>query len=126
MKDVCLELKLCAKQQAAGCSLNADRNHIISMNLGLLALFSKNMLSSSSAKDVENIEKALIACSINKVIKNSKLSDVLSISCDRYFYFREQRLTINENNQWISQIRVTLTDIFGFAEQSQKTIYGLA
>ena len=79
MKDGYLELEKNLKHKAPASNLYADVEKRRLVTSSPIALFTKLKLTSSSGKEIENSEKAHIACLIYKIIKNSKDSDDSSI-----------------------------------------------
>ena len=102
-----------------------DGNNIKLVNLGPIALFSNYKLTTSSGKNLENIDHAHIVALMYKLLTSSKRSDDLSIGFDRDRNRRQRELTINKTQKGKHHIRIYLKDIFGFAVNQDKGTYGL-
>ena len=102
-----------------------DNNDIRLVNLGPIALFSKNKLTTSSGKHLENIDHAQIVPLMCKLLTSSKGSDDLSIGFDRDRNRRQRELTNNKSQKGKYHVRIYLKDVFGFAEYEEKGTYGL-
>ena len=102
-----------------------DGNNIRLVYLGPIALFSNYKLTTSSGKHLENIDHAHIVSLMYKLLTSSKGSDDLSIGFDRDRNRRQRELTINKTQKGKYHIRISLKDVFGFAEYQDKGTYGL-
>ena len=60
-----------------------------------------------------------------KLITSAKVSDDLSIGCDRSRDRRKQELNNNKNIKGKNRFRIMLKGVVGFAEHREKTAYGL-
>ena len=103
----------------------ADNIEIRLVNLGPVALFSKYKLTTSSGKHLEEVSHAHIVSLMYKLITTTKGCDDLSIGFDRDRTRRRNELTNNKNVNGKHHVRIYLKDVFGFAEQQEKAIYGL-
>ena len=102
-----------------------DDNDIRLVNLGPIALFSNDKLTTSSGKHLEEISHAHIVSLMYKLLTSSRYSDDLSIGFDRSRGRRKNELTNNKTIKGKYHIRIHLKDIFGFAEHQEKGTYGL-
>ena len=103
----------------------ANGNDIRLIILGLIALFSKYKLTTSSGMHLEDISHAHIVSLIYKLVNSAKDADDLSIGFDRSPDRRKQELSNNKNAKCKYHLRFMLKDIFGFAEHHEKATYGL-
>ena len=110
---------------AAAGNRYATSNDIRLVKLGRIASISNYKLTNSSAKHSEGISHAHIVCLMYKLIPSAIDTDDLSIGFDRDRNRRRTELTINKNIKEINHIRNMLKDVFGFAENQEKTTYGL-
>ena len=110
---------------AANNNRYVDANDIRVVNLGQIALFSNNKLTTSSGKHLEEISHAHIVSLMYKLLTSSRDSDDLSIGFDRNRGRRKNELSYNKNIKGKYHIRIYLKDIFGFAEHQEKGTYGL-
>ena len=90
------------------------------INLAAFALFSIFKLTTSSGKNLENIDHAQIVLLVYKLLTSSRDSDDLSIGFDRDRKRRKRELTNNKNIKRKYHIWIYLKDIFGFAEHQGK------
>ena len=102
-----------------------DGNDIRLVNLGPIALFSNYKLTTSSEKQLQNIDHAHIVSLLYKLLTSSKGSDDLSISFDRDRTRRRIELTNIKNIKGKYHVKICLKYIFGYAEYQQKATYGL-
>ena len=102
-----------------------DGNNIKLVNLGPIALFSNYKLTTSSGKNLENIDHAHIVALMYNFLTSCKRSDDLSIGFDRDRNKRQRELTIIKTQKGKYHIRIYLKDIFGFAVNQDKGTYGL-
>ena len=102
-----------------------DGNDIRFVNLGSIALFSNSKLTTSSGKNLENIDHAHIVSLMYKLLTSSKGSDELSICFDRDRNRRQRELTNNKSQKGKYHVRIYLKDVFGFAEYQEKAAYRL-
>ena len=93
--------------------------------LGSIALFSNYKLTTSSGKQLENIDHAHIVCLLYKLITSARGSDDLSIGFDRDRGRRQLELTNNKNIKGKYHVRIYPEDVFGFAQQQEKETFGL-
>ena len=103
----------------------ADGNDIRLVNLGLIALFSSFILTTSSGKHLEDVSHAHIVSLMYKLITSSKDNDELSIGFERNPKRTRDELTANKSVKVKYLLRIMLKDVFGFAEHQEKTTYGL-
>ena len=83
-----------------------DGNDIKLVNLGPIALISNYKLTTSSVKQVENIDHAHIVCLLYKLITSARGSDDLSIGFDRDRGRRQRELTNNKNIKGKYHVRI--------------------
>ena len=102
-----------------------DAKDIRLVNLGPIALFSNYKSTTSSNKHLEEISHAHIVSLMYKLLTSCKDSDDLSIGFDRNRGRRKNELTNNKNIKGKYHIRIYLKDIFGYAENQEKSTYGL-
>ena len=102
-----------------------DKNDISLFNLAAIALFSTFKLTTSSGKQLENVDHAHIVSLMYKLLTSSRDSDDSSICFDRNSDRRKRELTNNKNVKEKYQVRIYLKDVFGFAELQEKATYGL-
>ena len=102
-----------------------DANDIRLVNLGPIALFSENKLTTSSGKHLEEISHAHIVSLMYKLLTSSKDGDDLSIGFDRDRGRRKNELTNNKTIKGKCHFRIYLKDLFGYAEHQEKGTYGL-
>ena len=95
MKDSYLELDFNVNHRAGA---YVDGDYLTIINLGPIALFNINRLTSSSGKEIEELDKAHVICLLHKLILSSRDSDDLSIGFPRSIDARERELTILKNN----------------------------
>ena len=106
-------------------SRHGNGNDIRLVNLGPIALFSKFNLTTSSGKQLEDINHAHLVSLMFKPITSSKGSDDLSIGFDRSSARRREEITNNKNVKGKFHLRIMIKDVFGFAESQEKATYGL-
>ena len=109
----------------ADTSRYANGNDIRLVNLGPIALFSNFKLTTSSGKHLEDISHTHLVSSMYKLITSSKDSDDLSIGFDRSRNRRRDELAQNKRVKGKYHVRFMLKDIFGFAQDQEKTTYCL-
>ena len=90
-----------------------------------IALFSYYKLTTSSRKQLENIDHAHIVCSLYKLITSARGSDDLSTVFDRDRGRRQRELTNNKNIKGKYLVRIYLKDVFGFSQQQKKGLLDL-
>ena len=96
MKDSYLELDFSVTLRAGAHNRYVDNDQIRLVNLGPIALFIKNRLTSSSGKEIEEIDNAHVICLMHKLISSSRDCDDLSIGFHRSNAVRERELTNNK------------------------------
>ena len=111
--------------QAATNNRYLDNNDIWLINLAAIALFSKFKLTSSSGKHLGNIDHVHIVSLMYKLLTSNRDSDGSSICFDRNRDRRKRELTNNKNVKQKNHVKICLKDVFRFAEQQEKTTYGL-
>ena len=99
-------------------------DHIGLPDWGPIALFIRHILTSSSRKELDEIEKAHVMCSIYNLLSNSRDKDDFSNGIHRSNDARERKLTEKKKSKK-NHVRVNLKDIFGFAEHRDKCTYDL-
>ena len=125
MKNSYLEIDFNVNHKAGTHNRYVDTDHIRLDNLGNTALFNKYRLTSSSAKEIEEIDNAHVVCLMHKLISSSRDSDVLSIGFHRSIEARERELSNKKSTKGNYHVRNYLKDIFGFAEHEDNCTYGL-
>ena len=100
-------------------------NDIRLVTLGPIASFSNYKLTTSSGKQLENIDHAHIVCLLYKLIARARGSDDLSIGFDRDRGRRQRELTNNKNIGGKYHVRIYLKGIFGFSQQQEEGTFGL-
>ena len=125
LKDSYLELDFNVTHRAGAHARYINGDHIRLVNLGPVALFNKYRLSSSSGKEIEEIDNAHVICLTHKLISSSRDSDDLSIGFHRSNEVRERELTDIKTTKGNYHVRIYLADIFGFAEHHDNCTYGL-
>ena len=93
--------------------------------LGPIAFFSNYKLTTSSEKNLENIDHVHMASLMYKLIISSRGSDALSIGFYRDRNRRQRELTNDKTQKRKYHIRIYLKDVFGFAQYQEKATYGL-
>ena len=96
------------------------------MNLGPIALFNKYTLTSSPGKEIEQIDNAHVICLMHKLISSSRDNDDLSIGFHGSNRVREEKLNNKEQTKGSYHVRISLKDVFGFAEHHDNCTYGLS
>ena len=102
-----------------------DGNNIRLVNMGPIASFSNYKLTTSSGKNLKNIDHGHIVSLMYKLLTSSRGSDDLSIGFDRDRGRRQRELTNNKKIKGKFHVRIYLKDIFGFTEYQEKATYGL-
>ena len=102
-----------------------DGDDIRLVNLGPIALFSSDNLTSSNGKLIEEFNNPHIACLKYQLITSVKDSYDLSIGFDCSRDRRQRELTNNKNIKVKYHVRIMPRDIFGFAEHPEEATYGL-
>ena len=95
------------------------------INLGPIALFSTFNLTTSSGKHLEDISHAHIVSLMYKLISSANDSNDLSVGFDHSRNRRKYELTANKSMKGNYHPKISLKDVFGFAECQEKTTYGL-
>ena len=95
------------------------------VNLGPVALFSNFKLTTYSKKHLENISLAHILSLMYKLLSSSRVSGDLPIGYDRDRGKRKEEITNNKNIKDKYHVRIMPREVFGFAENQEKTTYGL-
>ena len=104
LKDSYLELNFSVTHRAGAHNRYVDDDHIRLFNLRAIALFSKYRLTSSSGKEIEEIDNAHVICLLHKLISSSRDSDDLSIGVHRSIEGRERKLTNNKTTKGIYHV----------------------
>ena len=97
-----------------------DGDDIRLVNLGQICLFSIYKLTTSSRKQLENIDHAHFVSLLYKLITSDRGCDDLSIGFHRDRDRRRLEITNNKNLKGKYHVRIYLKDIFGFAEYKEK------
>ena len=95
------------------------------VNLGPIALFSNDKLTTSSREHLEEISHAHIVCLMYKLITSARGCDDLSIGFDRDRKKKQRELNNNKNMKGKKHVRIMLKDTIGFTEYVEKGTYGL-
>ena len=123
LKDSYNQLNFNVTHRAGVHARYADGDHIRLVSLG--SVFFCNRLSSSSGKEIEEIDNAQGICLLRKLISSSRDSDDLSIGFHRSFDVREKKLTNKKSTKRNHHVRICLKDIFSFAGHQHNCSYGL-
>ena len=99
MKDSNLDLDFNISHKAGPHARSADNDHIKFVNLGPTALFNKYRLTSSSGKEIEDVDNAPVICLMYKMLSSSRDSDDLSIDFRTSNEVRERELTNNKTTE---------------------------
>ena len=102
-----------------------DADHIRLVNRGAITFFNKYRLTSSSGKEIEEIENAHVICLRLNFLSSSRDSDNLSIGYHRSNEAREKELTNKKTTKGKFHVRIYLKGVFGFAEHQDNCTYGL-
>ena len=105
MLNSCLELYFDVLHAATN-SRYVDGNDIKLLNLGPIASFSNYMLTTSSGKELENIDHAYIVSLVYKLLASSRDSNDLSIGFDRGRRRRQRELTNDKNMKGKYHVRI--------------------
>ena len=125
MENSCLEILFNVSHKAGAVARYADDDHIRLVNLGPIALFNNYRLTSSSGKEIEEIDNALLIYLMHKLLSSSRDSEDLSICFDRRSEARERELTDSKTTKGNYHVRICLKDVFGFAQLQANCTYGL-
>ena len=120
MKDSYLELDFNVTHRAGAHARYADGDHIWLTDFGPFALFNECRLTSSSGKEIEEIDNAHVICLMYKLIASSRDSDDLSNGFHRSIAAGERELTICKTIKGNNHDRIYLKDVFVFAERLNK------
>ena len=99
MKDSYLELYFNVTHRAGAHASYVENDNIRLLNVGLVALFKKYRLTSSSGKEVEESDNAHVICLLHELISSSNDSYDLSIGSHRSKGVREGKLTKNKTTK---------------------------
>ena len=99
LKDSYLEIDFSVTHRTGAHDRYIDDDHIRLVNLGPIALFNKYRLTSSSGKEIEELDNAHVICLMQKLISSAKDSDDLSIGFHRSIEARERELTNNKTTK---------------------------
>ena len=125
MKDRSLDSAFILTTRSGTHARYANGDHIRLLKLGPIALFNKYRLTSSSGKEIEEIENAHVLCLMYKLISSSRDSDDLSVGFHTSIEARERELTINITTIGDYPVRIFLRDVFDSAEHQDNCTYGL-
>ena len=125
MKESYLEQNFCVTPRAAGQARYADGDQEGLEKLGPFPLFIKYILTSSSGKEIEEIDKAPRICFLYKPIPSSKDKNDLSIGFHKHITICQRELTKIKTVEGIYYARIYLKDVFGYAEHHENSKYGL-
>ena len=98
LKESYFELDFNVTHRAGAHNRYADGDHLRLVNLGPIAFFNKYRLTSSSGKQIEEVENAHVICLMHKLLSSGRDSDDLSIGFHRSNGVRERELTNCKNN----------------------------
>ena len=112
--------------KAATSNRYANTDDIRLINLGPSALFSNYKLTTSSGKQLENIDHAHIVSLMYYLLSSSRDRDDLSIGFDRSRDKRKIELLKIETQKGKFHLRIYLKDVFGFAEYQETGSFGLS
>ena len=126
LRDSYLELGFNVPHRAGTHAQYADGDQLRLVNLGLIALFIKYRLTSSSGKEIVETDKAHAICSMHKLLSSSRDSDDLLIGFHRSNESRERELTYNKTTDGNYHVRNFLKGVSGFAEHQDNCSYGLS
>ena len=115
LRERYLELDFNVTRRASSHARYADGDHIRVVNLGAIALFKKYRLTSSSGKEMDEIDNAHNICLMHNLISSSRDSDDLSIGFHRSNGVRERELTDNKTIKGNYHVRICFKNFFGFA-----------
>ena len=101
---------------AAGNDRSSDNNDIRLVNLGPIALFSNDKLTSSSGEHLEDISHAHVVSLLYKLITIAKDTDDLSIGFDRGRKRKRRQMTDKKNQKNKFHVRIMLKSILCFSE----------
>ena len=103
----------------------ANGNDIRLVNLGSIALFINYTKTTSSEKHLEDISHSHIVSLMYELITSREDSNDLSVGFHRSRNKRKDELAPNKNIKGNYHLRITLNDVFGFAEHQKNATYGL-
>ena len=119
LRDSYYELDFNVTHRAGAHAWCNDGDHIRLFNLGPIALFNKYRLTSSSGKEIEEIDIAHIICLMHKLLSSSRDSDILSIGLRRLFGVRERELTNSKTTRGNYQVKILFKRCFWFCRTSR-------
>ena len=90
-----------------------------------ISLFSNYKSTTSSRKNLEDINHGHIVSFLCELITSAKDTNDLSIGFDRDRGMRQRELNTNKNQKGKYHFRIRLRDVLGFAEHQEKATYGL-
>ena len=102
-----------------------DGDNIRLVNQAPLALFNKYRLTSSSGRELQEVDNAHVFRLMHKLISSIRDSEELSIGFQKNIEARERELTNNKTTKGKYYVRIYLKDVFGFAEHQDNCTYGL-
>ena len=102
-----------------------DGKDIELVNLGPIAFFSNYKLTTSSGKQLENIDQVHAVSLMYTLLTSSRGSDDLSSGFDRDRGRKQRGLTNTKNIKRKYHVRIYRKAVFGFAEYQKKARYGL-
>ena len=103
----------------------ADNIDLRLVFLGQIASFSKYKLTTSSRKQLEDINHAHIVSLMYKLLTSARDTDDLSFGLHRGRNRGQRELTNNRNVEGRYHIRIKLKDVIAFAEHQEKSTYGM-
>ena len=118
MKDNYLELDFSVTPRAGAHDRYVDNDHIRLVKLGPIAFFNKYRLTSSSVKEIEEIDKAHVICLKHKLVSSSRDSEDLSIGFHRSNEARKRKLTNNKTTKGNYHVRICFKGIFWLCRTS--------
>ena len=102
-----------------------DDDDICIVNLAAIAFFSVFKRTTSSGKQLENIDHTDIVSLMYKLFTSNRGSDDLSLCSDLDRNRRKRYLSNDKNIKAKFHVRISLKDVFGFAEHMEEATYGL-
>ena len=106
LKNIYLEFDFNVTQRAGGHARYAVGVQIGLVNISLIALFIKYRSAIYRGKKIEEIDDALVICSMYNLKSSSKDTDDLSIGSQKCFEARERDLTNNKTTRENNHVRI--------------------
>ena len=125
LKNSYLELDFNVTHRAGAHNRYIDDDHIKIVNLGPIAVINKYSITSSSEKEIKEIDNFHVICLMCKLKSISRDSDDLSLGFHRIIGVRERKLTNKKTTQGNYHVRIYLKDFFGYAAHQENCASGL-